>query len=210
MTLDQYEFATVDFGRSTNLKFYNEDKATLFAGTGYTGVIQGFKRRSDGTFYYWNDVTRGIAVSGFGAQVVSDIDIVFEAPTVGSNTITNEGTAPYTSVPTVTFSGGSPTRNATGIAVLQDGKVIDIIMTDRGSKFTSVPTIAFSGGGTGAGAAATAILDTGENHGTFAFTESNLANIPGYLWLKAVLSKGGTEVISSKFVRVFVEFGSPS
>ena len=132
MTLDQYEYSVVDYGRATNLKLYEEDKATLFTGTGYDGVIQGFKRRNDGTFYWWNDVTRGLAVSGIGAQTVSNIDIVWT----------------------------------------QDN-----------------------------------------NEGTFAFTKSNLPSIPGYLWIKAVLYKGGsglsdaTEVVSSNFVRVFVEMG---
>lgn len=132
MTLDQYEYSVVDYGRPTNLKLYEEDKATLFTGTGYDGVIQGFKRRNDGTFYWWNDVTRGLAVSGIGAQVVSNIDISFS---IGNNT------------------------------------------------------------------------------GTFAFTKSNLPSIPGYLWLKAVLFKGGTglsdatEVVSSDFVRVWIVMG---
>lgn len=132
MTLDQYEYSSIDYGRATNLKLYEEDKATLFTGTGYSGVIQGFKRHNDGTFYFWNDVSRGIAVSGIGAQVVSNVPITFT----------------------------------------QDN-----------------------------------------NEGNFAYTKAIQPSIPGYLWIKALLFKGGTgisdatELVSSDFVRVYVEMG---
>jgi hypothetical protein len=46
----------------------------------------------------------------------------------------------YTSVPTVTFSGGGGT-GATAVAVLQNGSVTKVIVTDAGSGYTSVPTV---------------------------------------------------------------------
>ncbi len=134
MTMDQYEFAQFDFGRPTNIKLYEEDKATLFTGSGFQGVIRSYKRHTDGTFYYWQDVARGIAVTGFGAQVINDVPIVFTS---------------------------------------------------------------------------------GNNEGNFTWTKDALPTIPNYLWIKALLFKGGTgindatELISSKFVRVYVEFGQP-
>lgn len=134
MTLDQYEYAQLDYGRPTNLKLYEEDKATLFTGTGYEGVIQAFKRHSDGTYSYWFDVSRGVSVTGLGAQVISNVPITFTS---------------------------------------------------------------------------------GNNTGSFVWTKANLPFIPGYLWIKAKLFKGGTgiddatELVSSDFVRVFVEFGQP-
>ena len=51
----------------------------------------------------------------------------------------------YTAVPTVTFTGGSPTRAATGVAVLgtgaKAGQVIAVQITDFGSGYTSAPTV---------------------------------------------------------------------
>lgn len=46
----------------------------------------------------------------------------------------------YTSVPTVTFSGGSGT-GATGVAILQNGSVSKVIITDAGEGYTTVPSI---------------------------------------------------------------------
>ena len=83
LTLDQYEYAQYDFGTPTNLKLYKEDKKTLFDGSGYSGVIQSFKRHGDGSFFPFRDVARGLAVMGFVAQIISDVDINF---TVGNNT----------------------------------------------------------------------------------------------------------------------------
>ena len=67
------------------------------------------------------------------------------------------GGANYTSVPTVTFSGGSPVRPAVATAVVSGGVVTGINFVDRGI-YTTAPTIGFTGGG-GTGAAATAVLD---------------------------------------------------
>lgn len=75
--MSQYEFAQYDYGRPTNIKLYQEDKATPFNATGYDGVIQAYKRHTDGTFYYWQDVARGIAVTGFGAQVINNVPITW-------------------------------------------------------------------------------------------------------------------------------------
>jgi hypothetical protein len=213
MTLDQYEFSTVDFGRPIFIKLYQEDKATLFGSTGYSGVIQGFKRRSDGSFYYWNDVTRGIAVSGFGAQVVSNIDITF-AKQVASVTVNNGGSG-YTTPPIITFVPTGEDVTATATSTIIGGVINEVEVTNPGAGYLTTPAITITGGG-GAGGNLQAVMTESSDEGTFQFTKSNLANIPGYLWIKAVLFKGGTglgdatEVISSKFVRVFVDFGSPS
>lgn len=83
MTANQYEFAQYDFGRATTIKLYEEDKSTLFSETGYTGVIQSFKRHGDGSFFPFRDVARGLAVMGIGAQIIADVPIIF---TVDNNT----------------------------------------------------------------------------------------------------------------------------
>jgi hypothetical protein len=52
------------------------------------------------------------------------------------------GGSGYTSVPSVTFSGGSGT-GATAVAVLQNGSVTKVIITDGGDDYTSAPNVTF-------------------------------------------------------------------
>lgn len=69
-------------------------------------------------------------------------------------TVTNEGTG-YTSVPTVTISGGGGT-NLSVLPVISGGKVIRVDIISRGAGYTAAPTITLSGGGgTGATVATT-------------------------------------------------------
>ncbi len=63
----------------------------------------------------------------------------------------------YTSTPSVGFSGGAGT-GAAATAVLTNGVLTGITITNGGSGYTSAPTIAITGGG-GAGATATAIIN---------------------------------------------------
>lgn len=52
----------------------------------------------------------------------------------------------YVSEPTVVISGGAPTENAVGRAIVQGGRVSGVRLTNRGKGYQSVPTITFSGG----------------------------------------------------------------
>lgn len=73
---------------------------------------------------------------------------------VKSVNIVNEGSG-YTSIPTVTMSGGGGT-NLSILPVVSGGKVIRVDIISRGSRYTSAPTITLSGGGgTGAEVVAT-------------------------------------------------------
>ncbi len=74
-------------------------------------------------------------------------------------TITAGGSG-YTSPPTVTFSGGGATAQATGIALLTGGVVTGVEITSSGNGYTSAPTVTFSGGGFTVPATATAILQS--------------------------------------------------
>tara|TARA_Y100001938_G_scaffold135020_1_gene196156 strand:- start:4791 stop:7133 length:2343 start_codon:yes stop_codon:yes gene_type:complete len=67
----------------------------------------------------------------------------------------DQGTG-YTSVPTVTISGGGGS-GATATAVLTAQKVTSITITNAGTGYTTFPTVTISGGG-GSGATATAIM----------------------------------------------------
>lgn len=66
------------------------------------------------------------------------------------------GGSGYTSAPTVAFSGGGGT-GAAATAVVTNGRVTSLTITNGGTGYTTAPTIAFTGGG-GTGAAATAVL----------------------------------------------------
>lgn len=75
---------------------------------------------------------------------------------VGGIVVTVAGTG-YTSTPTVTFTGGSPTTAATATAVLSGTTVASVYMTSWGVGYSSAPAIGFTGGG-GSGATATATV----------------------------------------------------
>ena len=65
----------------------------------------------------------------------------------------------YTSAPTVTFSGGGATTQATGTAVINAaGQCVGIILTSYGAGYTSVPTVTLTGGGASSQATFTALL----------------------------------------------------
>lgn len=67
------------------------------------------------------------------------------AQILNSVVVTNPGSG-YTSVPTVSFSGGGGT-GAAATAVIQNGAVIAINITNPGSGYTSAPSVSLSGGG---------------------------------------------------------------
>ena len=86
-----------------------------------------------------------------------DVNIGSNLLRVASVTITAGGSS-YTSVPTVTFSGGGGS-GATGTAVVASNAVTSITITNAGTSYTSAPTVTFIGGG-GTGAVGTAVLIT--------------------------------------------------
>jgi hypothetical protein len=69
---------------------------------------------------------------------------------VGGIQMVNAGGG-YSSIPTVTITGGTPTRQATAEAYLSDGRVAQIRVTDGGDGYEASPNVVISGGlGTGA------------------------------------------------------------
>lgn len=75
---------------------------------------------------------------------------------VKSITVNARGSG-YTSVPTVTISGGEGS-GATASAVIASGRVTAINITSPGIEYSSAPTVTISGGG-GSGATATASIE---------------------------------------------------
>jgi hypothetical protein len=72
------------------------------------------------------------SASGAG-QYVSSIDVL-------------RGGAGYTTVPTVTVTGGGATKQATATASISAGRVTQIDVTDSGAGYTSAPTVTLTGG----------------------------------------------------------------
>jgi FtsP/CotA-like multicopper oxidase with cupredoxin domain len=69
------------------------------------------------------------------------------------------GGSGYSATPSVAFSGGGATADATATAVVTDGVITDITITDPGAGYTSAPTVTITDA-TGAGAIAVAALNT--------------------------------------------------
>ena len=65
-----------------------------------------------------------------------------------SITIANSGSG-YVTAPTVTFTGGGGTTQATATAVIKSGSVTRIDLLTRGVGYTTTPSIVLSGGGAG-------------------------------------------------------------
>ena len=92
-------------------------------------------------------------------------DIIFACqPTGGTGAMTGwftitSGGSGYTTAPAVTFSGGGG-GGASATAVVQNGKVVGLVLTDAGSGYTSIPTIAIAAPSPGPGATATAVVTT--------------------------------------------------
>jgi hypothetical protein len=74
---------------------------------------------------------------------------------LSSLALTNGGSG-YTSNPTVTFTGGGATTQATATAKI-NGSVQSVTLTSGGSGYTTAPTVSFSGG-SGSGAAASSTI----------------------------------------------------
>jgi hypothetical protein len=93
------------------------------------------------------DAVNQVRIRGYGENLIGK--------QVVGVTITNGGKS-FTSVPTVTFTGGGGT-GATATATITAGVISAITMSSLGSKYTSAPTVTITGGG-GNSAAATTVL----------------------------------------------------
>jgi hypothetical protein len=112
-------------------------------------------------FTYSNhDVTNGVNVDfdhdGEPGGTISGFIVPERLTGVAGITVNNQGSN-YTSVPTVTISGGGGS-GATATANVVGNKVTSITVTSQGTGYVSVPSVNISGGG-GTGATAAAMLD---------------------------------------------------
>lgn len=132
---------------------------------------------------------------------------------VTSVTVTAGGSG-YTTVPTVTPTGGGGT-GATFVAVVNGGVVVQVLVTNNGSGYTSAPTLAFTGGG-GAGAAATAVINQLNDRQFIAmlklydyltwffYPDGNTTGKEGYSG-QIALSKLGLKMAEADFVTMEIE-----
>lgn len=133
---------------------------------------------------------------------------------------------PYTSTPTISFSGGGGS-GAAATANLAFGGVSSVDVTNHGSLYTSAPTVAFSGGGSAAGTAVlsdTAVIKsltrdaggTGYTNGThnLVFTggggagATGTATISGGVVTAITLGSGGSGYTSAPGISLASSAGS--
>lgn len=135
--------------------------ATAAVFTGTMRPMAFFKGRSSDV-YGVDGMGRGIRWDG-SSTAVEPIGLVkpaigpgvtFAATTVGnfvSGVQLVLGGAGYHGTPSVSITGGTPSRNATARAVVSNGRVSRVDITDPGAGYKATPQISFSGGiGTGA------------------------------------------------------------
>jgi hypothetical protein len=101
-------------------------------------------------------------------QNITDKQLFMSAATgIDAVTVGTAGTG-YTTVPTVTITGGNPIVPARLTAAIDAGGVSGVTVDHPGFGYQSAPTIGFTGGG-GTGAAATAALIAADDADRFKF-----------------------------------------
>ncbi len=152
--------ATVSGGHITNITLTN-------GGSGYTTAPSISFSGGGGSFAsataiiapinvdFDNDGQPGGSISGFivPPQITGAIT---------SFSLTSHGSG-YTSIPTITFTGGGGT-GAAAMALVSSQQVTGVVMINDGSGYTSTPSVTFTGGG-GSGAAANVTVGDEVNAG---------------------------------------------
>jgi len=93
--------------------------------------------------------TSSTTAEPIGLQKPAHAPSVNVGTTVGeyvSDVVIVKGGAGYASEPEVSFVGGDPTTAASGLAVIRNGRVAGVRLTERGKDYQGPPAINFSGG----------------------------------------------------------------
>lgn len=134
--------------------------------------------------------------SATGGTLVTDMTgtgTILATGVIGTLTLLTGGSG-FTSVPTVTITGGAGT-GATATATLS---VLSINVTNGGSGYTSTPTVAITGGG-GTGATATAVVTAGVVTSiTVTASGSGFTSVPTV----AITGGGGTGATATAVMQV--------
>jgi len=116
-----------------------------------TGVISSINITNAGAGYYTSPpsitISGGTGAASAPSLTASVVPLSTSLGVVGSVSIVASQSIFTNSVPFVTFSGGgaSGTASATGTAVVTNGAISGVTITDPGYGHTSAPTIAFGG-----------------------------------------------------------------
>lgn len=103
---------------------------------GSVAPVHRFETVSNGTSalkYIGTTATGDVTITGGAVTAITLYGMIREV------SMTTGGVG-YTSVPTVSFTGGGGS-GATAVAVLQNGSVTKVIVTDAGADFTTTPTV---------------------------------------------------------------------
>ncbi len=107
---------------------------------------------------------RGMVTAGAGNGTIDKV----------TGTTIDAGGTGYATVPTLTFTGGGGIVQATAIAEVSGGAIVNVIIQTRGSGYTDVPTIVITGGGGSGGMISASISLTGRTLAEVAGEESHI------------------------------------
>jgi hypothetical protein len=123
----------------------------------YTGLLipASFVRSRFNDLYAFDGMGRGLRWDGSaGTMQPIGLQKPYKGPAVtiassamsgyfDSVAVSNPGTG-YSSAPTVTFSGGSPTKSAAALADVSGGRVVGLTLTEPGTGYQSAPQVSLS------------------------------------------------------------------
>ena len=121
--------------------------------------------------------------------------------------VTNGGSG-YTSVPTVSITGGGGTTQASATATVTNGVVNAISVTAEGTGYTSAPTVTITGGG-GIDATATAVVRGGLTAEGITITNprSNYDTRPFVTLISGSGAVAYPSIVNGRIVSIILTFG---
>ncbi len=173
----------------------------LFAGSG-DAKISNVAITTNGV--YVGTGTNGTTPPQFNStSFTGTVNGVISNPTgIRSATIVNGGTG-YTTAPTITFSGGGATSQATATCTVAGGVINSVTIVDRGSGYTSQPTITITPTSGGSGA----VLEIRSANWVPIPTISNAGSrLTDHLLFKNITASSGT-VTTADSVQVILDPG---
>lgn len=136
------------------------------------GLVAGQGVSFTSTGYLPTGITAGItyAVSATGLTAGSyQLTTVGLSPTAINTSGTQNGTQSVSVSPTVTFSGGGASVQATGTALLTNGAVSSIVLSNVGTGYTSAPTLTLSAPVVGTTAVGVGTMVQGQGDSIFSY-----------------------------------------
>jgi hypothetical protein len=129
-------------------------------------IVHSLAGVGNGVLVYENDAGNALLIQSFAdfyPQITKEVALV---------QVTNGGSG-YTSIPTVSFTGGSGS-GATATATVLSGAVVGVTVTEGGLGYTTAPSVVFTGGG-GSGAVGASVLQETSNSAGGVLPRHNVA-----------------------------------